>query len=112
MSDEVEIEIAVEGPAAVVSDLEAVEVGLLCRGEIATGPGGGVEGFLDGDGVVGMSSEDEIGVSTVVRPVPAASASPKSLMATSMVGASLVPVKVTRSCCVAGGAMPSETEMS
>ena len=61
LSDEVEIEIAVEGPAAVVSDLEAVEVGLLCRGEIATGPGGGVEGFLDGDGVVGIElGEDEV----------------------------------------------------
>ena len=49
------------GPAAVVSDLEAVEVGLLCRGEIATGPGGGVEGFLDGDGVVGIElGEDEV----------------------------------------------------
>ena len=31
LSDEVEVEIAVEGPAAVVGDLEAVEVGLLCR---------------------------------------------------------------------------------
>ena len=31
------------------------------RGEIATGPGGGVEGFLDGDGVVGIElGEDEV----------------------------------------------------
>ena len=61
LSDEVEIEIAVEGPAAVVSDLEAVEVGLLCTGECATGPGGVGESFLDGDGVVGIElCEDEV----------------------------------------------------
>ena len=60
LSDEVEIEIAVEGPAAVVSDLEVVEVGLLCR--VRSPPvGGGVEGFLDGDGVVGIElGEDEV----------------------------------------------------
>ena len=41
--------------------MEAVEVGLLCTGEVATGPGGGVEGFLDGDGVVGIElGEDEV----------------------------------------------------
>ena len=38
LSDEVEIEIAVEGPAAVVSDLEAVEVGLLCRAGVRSPP--------------------------------------------------------------------------
>ena len=59
-----------------------------------------------------LGEDEGSGVADGGEAVPAASASPKSTMATSMVGASLVPVKVTRSCYVAGGAMPSETEMS
>ena len=83
LSDEVEIEIAVEGPAAVVGDLEAVEVGLLCR--VRSPP---VQEAVLRDFWTVMVSLESSSVKTrfpewptVVRPVPAASASPKSLMA-------------------------------